>query len=1079
MSDVRFQITADGGAATREVERVKQSLNSLPAATRTAQGGLDGMGMSAAQTAAAMRQVPMQVTDIVTSLASGQPAFMVAIQQGGQLKDSFGGIVPAAKALSSTLIGMVNPLTLAAAAAVAVGVAFVQNERQASAYAKSLILSGNAIGLTTDQLTDMGNALASSVGSQGVAAAALATMAGSSKIAAGDLQRFTAVAVEWERVTGQAVDETRKQFESLAEKPLDALIELNKGTNFLTVSIFDQVRALKEQGREAEAAEVAQRAYAASLERRAADVQESTNKMVRAWAQVKREAASAWAAMVRQFDDKTVSEQLRDLDQQIATLEGRNRNRPNRTGGLLGQFLGDDPRQLEGLRAQRDALAESIRLSQRAADAENERSSAERRAVDERIEAWRKEEEAAKKREREAEAASKARIRTLEQEQAARQKLDEIIAQAEVRDDERLQAENLAASEQSIKLWFDEAAARTKAYEATDKQVTSFAALLANIQHEGALLRMTAEEREFANAMRELENLGVERGTAAWEAYADALRKAIGERGAIRDGVEAAKEFEAEWSRTADQIGQSLSDALMDGGKSAAEYLKGLFRNLVLRPLLQPITTGITGGWAGAASASGGGGSSLSSLASMAGSIGSLGSFAATGFMNTLAGTGMVSGLSAAGSLVSGGSIAGGIGMGLGAVAPYALAAYALYSLLSSGGEKRGGSSYGYSASGGDVSMLNGLRSLAAGQVTALDGPSGGPIGGAQGDAQARAAVGLTVTGINEMLERLGSSERIDAFWGKLEDSQKGRGGVLSGGRLSSGASFGESGFGSNYNGTLFEGGTPTSLSGEEAVQAFALDLQQATIQALQAAQDIPASVKSLLRDLDAEALSIEQTTAILTTIEAMQGFAEAARAMGLSADLVTPALVEAAGGLEGLRNAAQETMQSVGGMLDLIDSAVRDLYGASSAVGSAGGYQSLMSGAAFGRPEDFSSALASARGYLGDTTQFGSALDQERARMQLAGYLDQYGRTTLQPLYDAALGIYGGPDPRTATATSGGLNALFSGDGSGTSKLEAEISALRDEQRAQASATVSALTGIRKIFERWDGDGMPDVRTV
>jgi phage-related minor tail protein len=47
--------------------------------------------ISAGQYAQAMKYLPMQMTDVVTSLASGMPLWMVAIQQGGQIKDSFGG----------------------------------------------------------------------------------------------------------------------------------------------------------------------------------------------------------------------------------------------------------------------------------------------------------------------------------------------------------------------------------------------------------------------------------------------------------------------------------------------------------------------------------------------------------------------------------------------------------------------------------------------------------------------------------------------------------------------------------------------------------------------------------------------------------------------------------------------------------------------------------------------------------------------------------------------------------------------------------------------------------------------------
>lgn len=48
--------------------------------------------ISAGQYAQAMKYLPMQMTDVVTSLASGMPLWMVAIQQGGQIADSFGGL---------------------------------------------------------------------------------------------------------------------------------------------------------------------------------------------------------------------------------------------------------------------------------------------------------------------------------------------------------------------------------------------------------------------------------------------------------------------------------------------------------------------------------------------------------------------------------------------------------------------------------------------------------------------------------------------------------------------------------------------------------------------------------------------------------------------------------------------------------------------------------------------------------------------------------------------------------------------------------------------------------------------------
>lgn len=80
-------------------------------------------GISVGQYNAAMRMLPAQMTDVVTQLAGQQNPLLILIQQGGQIKDSFGGIIPTFQALAATinpvylgiavLAGMVGTLTYA------------------------------------------------------------------------------------------------------------------------------------------------------------------------------------------------------------------------------------------------------------------------------------------------------------------------------------------------------------------------------------------------------------------------------------------------------------------------------------------------------------------------------------------------------------------------------------------------------------------------------------------------------------------------------------------------------------------------------------------------------------------------------------------------------------------------------------------------------------------------------------------------------------------------------------------------------------------------------------------------------
>ncbi|WP_432372259.1 phage tail tape measure protein [Pantoea allii] len=108
---------------SKKIEQTRAGLNTY--ATEAGKAG-----MSSKQLAANMRMVPAQMTDIVVSLASGQAPLTVLLQQGGQLKDMFGGITPAAKALGTYIYGLVNPFTVAAAAAAALTYAIYSNRQE-------------------------------------------------------------------------------------------------------------------------------------------------------------------------------------------------------------------------------------------------------------------------------------------------------------------------------------------------------------------------------------------------------------------------------------------------------------------------------------------------------------------------------------------------------------------------------------------------------------------------------------------------------------------------------------------------------------------------------------------------------------------------------------------------------------------------------------------------------------------------------------------------------------------------------------------------------------------------------------
>jgi tape measure domain-containing protein len=160
---------------------------------------------------------------------------------------------------------------------------------------------------------------------------------------------------------------------------------------------------------------------------------------------------------------------------------------------------------------------------------------------------------------------------------------------AEAQLDEQLRKSTQAELELAAARSLREQANVDAAEAAADRSLAGAQEMVRAIQDETAALTMSNTEREVAIALLQLERLGLEKGSAAYELYADKIRDAVVSREATRESIEQTRQIEAEWQRTSDQIGQALTDALMNGGKNAAEYLKGLFRSLVLRPAIEAV----------------------------------------------------------------------------------------------------------------------------------------------------------------------------------------------------------------------------------------------------------------------------------------------------------------------------------------------------------------------------------------------------------------------------------------------------------------------------------------------------------
>lgn len=296
-------------------------------AAQSALGGtapaLDKVGVSAAQTAAAMRGVPAQFTDIITSLQGGQGPLTVFLQQGGQLKDMFGGAGAAARALSGYVVGLISPFTVAAGAGAAFALAMYQGSQQTAELNKALILTGGSIGKTTGDLQAMAAAIAQSNGSQAQASAALAAAVESGKVPAQSLRDVGDASVIMARVLGVSIEDAVGSFVKLADEPAKASAKLNEQYHYLSASTYQRIRDLEEQGRKEEAAGLAQSTYANATNERLRQVESQTSVLRRAWNLLWADVMKTWDAMEGIGRAKSTTDMLGDAQSRLAARQAR------------------------------------------------------------------------------------------------------------------------------------------------------------------------------------------------------------------------------------------------------------------------------------------------------------------------------------------------------------------------------------------------------------------------------------------------------------------------------------------------------------------------------------------------------------------------------------------------------------------------------------------------------------------------------------------------------------------------------------------------------------------------------------
>lgn len=263
---------------------------------RAQERGMNAAGISAGQYRNAMRMLPAQITDVVTSLAGGMPVWMVAIQQGGQISDSFGGVKNTFKQLLSVLTPariLIGGVVGTVAALAKAGYDAYDSQRTLQ---KALIMTGGYAGSSATEIKSLVDEIAGSaaVATSGQILEVATAVAKTGKFTKDELKTITKATADWVATTGESSEKVIGYFEKIAEDPIKGLADLNESFNFLDKGQLTYIATLEKTKGETEAVQYATELFAQTMKDRSAEIAESATPLEKMWIDIKQWASEAW-----------------------------------------------------------------------------------------------------------------------------------------------------------------------------------------------------------------------------------------------------------------------------------------------------------------------------------------------------------------------------------------------------------------------------------------------------------------------------------------------------------------------------------------------------------------------------------------------------------------------------------------------------------------------------------------------------------------------------------------------------------------------------------------------------------------
>ncbi|EFL0623984.1 phage tail tape measure protein [Escherichia coli] len=268
VGDLVIDLSLDAVRFDEQMTRVRRHFSGLETdARKTASAVEQGLsrqalaaqkaGISVGQYKAAMRTLPAQFTDIVTQLAGGQNPWLILLQQGGQVKDSFGGMIPMFRGLAGAISLPMAGVTSLAVATGALAYAWYQGDSTLSAFNKTLVLSGNQSGLTAERMLTLSRAGQAAGLTFNQASESLAALVNAGVRGGEQFDSINQSVARFASASGVEVDKVAEAFGKLTTDPTSGLMAMARQFRNVTAEQIAYVAQLQRSGDEAGALQAA------------------------------------------------------------------------------------------------------------------------------------------------------------------------------------------------------------------------------------------------------------------------------------------------------------------------------------------------------------------------------------------------------------------------------------------------------------------------------------------------------------------------------------------------------------------------------------------------------------------------------------------------------------------------------------------------------------------------------------------------------------------------------------------------------------------------------------------------------